>query len=235
MNWIDVQDMNELVSPAMGAETRSVKLRAENEDEILLGVLSAVHDNSVLTQRTVARDLGIALGLANAYLKRCTRKGYIKIKQIPRRRFAYYLTPAGFSEKARLTAKYLTDSFHLFRRARNECTALLESCAAAGRLRVVLVGLNELADVVALCAPDRLVEVVGIVAPGASGNSYLSYRVVQSLEDLPEIDAAIVVDARTPAYALERLIESLGPNGVLAPPVLKMNLPSTASRRAVSP
>ena len=37
--------------------------------EITLGLLSAVQQNSALTQRTVARELGIALGLANAYLK----------------------------------------------------------------------------------------------------------------------------------------------------------------------
>ena len=47
--------------------------------EIALGVLDAVERNPSVTQRSVAQELGIALGLANAYLKRCVRKGLIKV------------------------------------------------------------------------------------------------------------------------------------------------------------
>ena len=91
---------------------------ADNETEITLGVLNAVHENSAVTQRSVAQQLGIALGLTNAYLKRCVKKGLIKVNQIPPNRYAYYLTPKGFSEKTRLTAEYFSSSFVFFRRAR---------------------------------------------------------------------------------------------------------------------
>ena len=83
-----------------------------NEDEITLGVLSSVQDNHEVTQRVLAKDLGIALGLTNAYLKRCIRKGLIKVQQIPRNRYAYYLTLDGFTEKSRLTSQFLCTSFH---------------------------------------------------------------------------------------------------------------------------
>ncbi|MBL8654262.1 MAG: winged helix-turn-helix transcriptional regulator, partial [Alphaproteobacteria bacterium] len=46
---------------------------------LVLGVLSAVEQDSAVTQRGLSSDLGIALGLANAVLKRCVRKGLIKI------------------------------------------------------------------------------------------------------------------------------------------------------------
>ena len=42
----------------------------------------------------------MALGLTNAYLKRCIRKGFIKVTQIPANRYAYYLTPRGLQKKA---------------------------------------------------------------------------------------------------------------------------------------
>ena len=64
---------------------------------IVLSVLDVVERDPSVTQRSVARELGIALGLANAYLKRCVRKGLIKVSQVPRRRYAYYLTPQGFA------------------------------------------------------------------------------------------------------------------------------------------
>ena len=44
--------------------------------------------------------MGVALGLANSYLKRCIRKGFIKITEAPANRYLYYLTPQGFAEKA---------------------------------------------------------------------------------------------------------------------------------------
>jgi hypothetical protein len=59
--------------------------------------------------------LGIALGLVNAYLKRCAKAGLIKIKQAPSSRYSYYLTPKGFVEKSRLTATYLSQSMSFFR------------------------------------------------------------------------------------------------------------------------
>ena len=68
-------------------------------DETLLGVLNVIERDSQTSQRLISSELGVALGLANAYLKRCVRKGLIKISQVPRRRYAYYLTPQGFAEK----------------------------------------------------------------------------------------------------------------------------------------
>ena len=92
----------------------------------MLEVLSAVERDSRITQRSLSRELGIALGLANAYLKRCAKKGLIKIRQVPLNRYAYYLTPKGFAEKSRLTAEYLAVSFNFFRDAREQCTRLFE-------------------------------------------------------------------------------------------------------------
>ena len=53
--------------------------KVDGGSEILLELLNVVHENSDLTQRSMANQLGIALGLANTYLKRCIRKGYIKV------------------------------------------------------------------------------------------------------------------------------------------------------------
>ena len=105
---------------------------ADSELSITLGLLNAVHGNSQLTQRSMASELGIALGLANAYLKRCVKKGLIKVNQIPPNRYSYYLTPQGFTEKARLTSEYLSSSFNFFRKARAQCTEVIEACAARG-------------------------------------------------------------------------------------------------------
>ena len=117
----------------------------DNEARITLGLLNMVHDNEHASQRSMADGLGIALGLANAYLKRCVKKGLIKISHAPANRYAYYLTPQGFSEKSRLTAEFLSQSFNLFRHARTAGADLFGTCQARGWTRVALFGAGDLA------------------------------------------------------------------------------------------
>jgi DNA-binding MarR family transcriptional regulator len=82
-----------------------------DQDDILLGVLNAIERDARTSQRSISSELGVALGLANAYLKRRVNKGLIKVSQAPARRYTYYLTPNGFAEKTRLTAEYFSYSF----------------------------------------------------------------------------------------------------------------------------
>ncbi len=93
-----------------GAHVTPSTERPDDPDDarIMLGVLQAVEAGEVRSQRHLAAELGIALGLANAYVKRCIRKGLMKVSEVPARRYAYYLTPQGFAEKSRLTAEYLS-------------------------------------------------------------------------------------------------------------------------------
>ena len=104
----------------------------DKQARIMLGLLDSVERNGAQSQRRLAGELGIALGLVNAYLKRCVKKGLVKASQAPARRYVYYLTPQGFAEKSRLTVEFLSGSFGFFRQARNDCTALFADARAAG-------------------------------------------------------------------------------------------------------
>src|SRR6202000_1404451 len=97
----------------------------ENE-RIVLDLLTSVEHDGKRSQRRIAAELGIALGLVNAYLKRCVKKGLVKVQDVAARRYAYYLTPQGFAEKSRLTVQYLSDSFSFFRMAKDDCARLLQ-------------------------------------------------------------------------------------------------------------
>ena len=119
----------------MGDESQ---LQETGNPGIVLSVLTSIERDSTITQRKLAGELGIALGLANAYLRRCVRKGLVKMSQVPLNRYAYYLTPQGFAEKSRLTAEYLTVSLDFFRRARGDCVALFGNAKRCGWRRVAL-------------------------------------------------------------------------------------------------
>jgi hypothetical protein len=205
----------------------------EADPAILLGVLSAVEADFKTTQRKLSVDLGIALGLANAYLKRCVRKGWVKVSHVPMRRYAYYLTPQGFSEKARLTAEYLASSLEFFRRARNECAHLLLEAKARNARRFVLVGAGDLAEVVVLSAIEADVEILAIVDLTGKAKRCAGKPVFPSIDAVAEHMKAVLAKADAVLVASlephERIVclakaIAIEPNeqNILVPSILKL-------------
>ena len=203
-----------------GRQSPPISLMPEEQHEITLGLLNAVHENSHVTQRTVAQDLGVALGLVNAYLKRCVKKGYIKVRQAPANRYAYYLTRAGFTEKSRLTAAYLSHSFTFFRNARRECSEILGRCEDRNWLRVALAGCSDLAEIIVLCAGDSAVSLVGIVDTTVPEEPIMGLPVTNLLKNLGSVDAVVITDLTDPQEAFNVLSEYFPSERILAPDIL---------------
>lgn len=191
-----------------------------SEDEITLGVLSAIHGRCSTTQRDIAREVGIALGLVNSYLKRCATKGYVKISQAPANRYAYYLTPRGFAEKSRLTAEYLRQSFSLFRQARSNYRDLFALCQDRNWTRVTLFGLGDLCEVAVLCAQESHVVVVGIVGPAAGPRDLMGLPIRQEIAELGAVDAILLTDMRDAQAAYEQAVTAFPRERVLVPALL---------------
>lgn len=195
-------------------------IRAE-DTEIVLGMLSAIEQNQHVTQRSLSGELGIALGLANSYLKRLVRKGFVKVQQAPINRYAYYLTPRGFIEKARLTTEYLSVSLTFFRQARRECSELLALCDRRGWRRVVLAGAGELAEIATLCGTEA-VEVVAVIDPGRAGDRCGGLNVVADLAAAGPVDAVLVTELNHPQAIFDTLTSQFASERVLAPALLRI-------------
>jgi hypothetical protein len=196
---------------------------AENS-RIVLGLLESVARDSAQSQRRLAAELGVAVGLVNLYLRRCVDKGLLKMTEAPARRYAYYLTPHGFAEKGRLTLKYLSYSFDLFRRARADCRSVFLAANAFGFERVVLAGASELAEIATICALETGVEIIVIVDARSSLATFAGLSVVESYDGLDGvIHAVIVTELKTPQEAYANAIERFGANRVLVPAMLGVN------------
>ena len=190
---------------------------------IMLGLLDSGERDGAQSQRRLAADLGIALGLVNAYLKRCIAKGLVKVNEAPARRYAYYLTPQGFAEKSRLTVEYLAYSFGFFRQARSDCTALLHGAVEAGLPRLVLAGKSDLAEIAAICALESGVKIVAVVDPNATEERVLGVPLVRSFDDVEDdFDAVVITDLRTARETSVAAIEKFGSGRVLIPTLLHL-------------
>ena len=195
------------------------------DPRILLGLLDAVGQERAQSQRLLASELGIALGLVNAYLKRCVKKGLVKVSEAPARRYAYYLTPQGFAEKSRLTVEYLSASFSFFRRAKTDCTELFQSAIARSYKRIVLVGQSELAEIAALCALESDIEIVGIVEVTATSTSFVGLPVFSDFDSVSKpFDAVFITDLGAPGEVSEMAVARFGIDRVLVPELLRLRL-----------
>jgi DNA-binding MarR family transcriptional regulator len=191
------------------------------ETRIMLNLLSSLERGGEQSQRRLASDLGVALGLVNAYLKRCIKKGLVKVGSAPARRYAYYLTPRGFAEKSRLTIEYLSFSFSLFRDAKDDYGAVMDAARADGLSRLAILGVSDLTEIAAICALDRGVTIVAIVDRQSDLARFVGAPVVKSLDDIKEtIDAVLVADIRSTRETIDAACAALGPERVLVPTLL---------------
>lgn len=139
-----------------------------------LEILTAIAEGRPLTQRDLARRLGVALGLTNLYLKRLAKKGYIKIVEFPRKpsarkRLRYLLTPKGIAEKTQLTYEHVIYSLNLYRRARQTLRESLSLLLENGIKRVALYGTGEAAELAYLTLKEFGLDPVGVFSREAGG------------------------------------------------------------------
>jgi DNA-binding MarR family transcriptional regulator len=191
----------------------------KSEDaRVLLDLLNSVERDGGQSQRRLASELGVALGLVNAYLRRCVKKGLVKVAATPAHRYVYYLTPQGFAEKSRLTVEYLSVSFGFFRRAKAECSIVFKAAADRGYRRIALAGVSDLAEIAMICAPDSGVQVTAVVDDKITQKSFVGVPVVSSFDAIADtFDAVLVTDLQRTAELVERASAAIGAERVLTP------------------
>jgi DNA-binding MarR family transcriptional regulator len=135
----------------------------ETEQYRSLQILHELANDDSLTQRDLSSRLGIALGLVNSYIKNLVKKGYITVKAIPTKRYAYYLTPKGFTEKTRLTYSMLQDYTNIYRQARKNLQALFRDLQDQGVKTVVFAGADEVAEIAYLTLQETNLKLAGVV------------------------------------------------------------------------
>lgn len=199
----------------------------KREESLTREILEAIDNQDDVTQRHLADSMGVALGLANSYLKRCVRKGLVKIHQAPANRYLYYLTPKGFAEKSRLTAKYLAASFDFYRNASQSFTQLFDLCEKQGCKKILFCGVSELAEIASIRSHDHTIQIIGVYDPDSTRQKFLDLPVWKSVSEAGEFDACILTALEDPQAKYDSLIKEVKPDSVLVPSILGLNLPIT--------
>ena len=155
-----------------------------DQDELrTLKLLEAVDSREPPTQRELARDLNISLGLVNAFVKRLAKKGYFKITHIPKNRVKYLLTPKGALEKSHLTYRYIRYSVGFYREIRQMLVNLFARLEEEGVGRIALYGCGEVAELAHLFLQNTSIKLGGVFDQKPDGRKFFGHK-VRSYEQL---------------------------------------------------
>jgi DNA-binding MarR family transcriptional regulator len=187
-------------------------------------LLDNVAGKEAPNQRALAAKIGISVGLVNALVHRAVRKGLIKIKEVPARRYAYYLTPKGLAEKSKLVAEYLDHSLTFFRIARQEYSDIFTRCETAGKKRIVLCGAGELAEIATLAVNGPDVMLVAVLDHETNHARVAGLPVIRDAQDIEPGTVLVITDGRQPQKTYDRLTALVERERVLAPPFLRISL-----------
>ncbi len=98
------------------------------EQEIRYNLLKILSQESDISQREMAKQMGISLGKVNYCLSQLAKSGLIKVIRFKsakdKKSYSYILTPRGLTEKAKLTVSFLKRKVSEYEKIRHQIREL---------------------------------------------------------------------------------------------------------------
>jgi len=141
-------------------------------------ILSEVQLTPETSQRKLAKNLGVSLGITNLLIRNLVRKGQIRVVKAGWRRWLYALTPAGFSRKVQLMAAYIHRFLGHYERISRTLREEMEPLALHIESSVAIYGTGEFAELIYIGLKELGIEEVDIFASESfEGNKFLGMPV----------------------------------------------------------
>lgn len=185
-------------------------------------ILEEIHTQPKVSQRSLAANLGIALGLTNSLVRGLVRRGWVRATRISPHRVSYLLTPAGIVEKTRLSHAAFQGAVERYRvaRMRVEGTFRRASTSWEGetvRKPVVFYGSGEVAEIGFICLQETDLELIAVIDDCGRERFfgvpvYDRQQAAQALETSTG-DARLLVMSLARTEEVEAHLATLGPLG----------------------
>ena len=174
-----------------------------------LKILEKVESDKTSSQRDMAGELNISLGLVNSFIKRLVKKGYLKLTTIPKNRIKYILTPRGAAEKTRLTYLYIQHSYNFYKEARQKMRTLYDELEKQGITRIVFYGAGDLAEIAYISLQETDIQLVAVVDDSKKGTRFMKLIVADPvrLENF-DYDIILVTAINSKNAILSRAVKS---------------------------
>ncbi len=152
--------------------------------ELEYKLLSKIEEGKNISQRSISKELNVALGLANSLIKKLVKKGFLKFKEAPMKRYFYYLTPKGLIEKTKLAREFMESSLQFYNKLKDEYEKEFQKITNKGSYNVFLIGISDLTDIAILAAKLQNLEIAAIIDKSKTKNEYCGVKVIKEFSNV---------------------------------------------------
>ncbi|MDD2680337.1 MAG: winged helix-turn-helix transcriptional regulator [Candidatus Omnitrophica bacterium] len=117
-------------------------------DERDFELVNIIGSEIASSQRDLSRHMNLSLGMTNMLIRRLIAKGYIRIRQLNKKKFEYILTPEGFKEKMRKSIKYTLKTINSIGLIKERFRSLFKELYTQGERKFFILGESDLAFLV---------------------------------------------------------------------------------------
>ena len=128
-----------------------------------LKVIDSISRNSKSSQRDIAQDVDLSLGLTNILINRLIKKGYLKASRLNAKKVKYIITPKGIKEKAKKSYNFMKRSLSVISDLKKQITDFALKQYESGKRDFVIIGDGELSGITELVLGALNLEGVKIV------------------------------------------------------------------------
>ncbi|MCD6561447.1 MAG: winged helix-turn-helix transcriptional regulator [Deltaproteobacteria bacterium] len=147
------------------------------EDIHILRLMGEINRDGSPTQRELSQRLNLSLGLINTFIKRLVKKGYFKVRTMPKNRVKYFLTPRGVAKKSRLTVEYLRYSVNFYKEIKGLLLNKFKEIEGNNLNTILFFGAGEIAELAYLYLQLTGIQLAGIVDERQNGDIFFEHRV----------------------------------------------------------
>ncbi len=195
----------------------------------LLEEIEATPDSS---QRRLASQIGVALGVANLLVRSLAKKGYVRATKVGWRRWVYILTPAGFARKVHLTLDYVDRFMTHYQRVRQLLHEEIGGLALNAESRIAIYGTKELTELIYLALRDIGITEIDVFDGKDSGRKFIGMPVSGLGSMIPTDYSKVIVAFPTAMKERCREVEASGASSYQIVPLLQQHRLATRSEAA---
>lgn len=157
-----------------------------SDEELLENINKTLTIDPNASQRAIAENCNISLGMANAVLKRFVERGWILVSNLNSKKLAYALTEEGFRTLAGRSKRYVQRTFGLINEYSEAIIANIQNAKNEGKTKVILCGKSSVKFLIEYACQKCGVEFVdGEIVNDATDNSL---NLIGELADSGEIE-----------------------------------------------
>ncbi len=180
------------------------------DDYTTFRLLCTLSGDGTLSQRDIAKRLGSALGLVNAYLKTAVTKGWLKAKDLGNNRSSYQVTTKGTNELRRLALQHVRNLDDIFPIITEEYRKCAQALAEHGVERVALCGIDGMSGMAWQALYEAGIEVSVVMDTQGVGRRFMGKEVVSLAHALLGGLHRVVIGSLNRAELLHQALAELG-------------------------